>query len=171
MGLPRKRSRRPSLTHGRRDHVFFTDRSIDSDTFCQPIIAAGFRLERFHTHIARPDAPDGEWIRRCAEHGWIGLCGDKKITAKPDEMADVMTSGAAVFVLNVGKRTNHPMMAELFLRTASGIIWFWEHRPHPFIAKVTRPNQPEWDRGQSGSVRMWRTYEEWLANRHRRRLR
>lgn len=169
MASKKRKSRRQSATPELPEHTFFTDRSIDSDTFAQPLIAAGFRLERFHLHLSRPDAPDGDWIRKCANRGWIGLCGDKRISSRPDEMADVMKSGAAVFILNVGKHTNHPLMAELFLRTAERIVWFWENRPRPFIAKVTRPNQQDWALGKAGRVRIWRTFEDWEANRHRRR--
>jgi hypothetical protein len=160
------RSRPRSPTREPPDHVFFTDRSIDSATFADPLIAAGFKLERFPF---RHDAPDEEWIAHCAKRGWIGLSADKKITRRPHEMEAVMESGAALFVLKTTIHTNHQILAENFLRTADAIVRFYQRHPTPFIASVTRPNEKDWQLGKPGTVRMWRTHRNWLDHRHLRR--
>lgn len=151
-----------------RRYEYFTDRSIESDSFSLPLIAAGFTVHRFPF---ADTTEDQVWIAHCASKGWIGLSGDRKITSRPDELAAVMTSGAALFVLKMGRHTNHPLLAENFLRSAAKIVAFFEEHEAPYVAKVTRPNAKDWAAGKPGRVRIWRTYEDWREHRHRRRPR
>lgn len=166
MASIKTRSRRRSRTPEPPDYVFFTDRSIDSATFADPLIAAGFTVQRFPFEH---NTPDEEWIAHCARRGWIGLSADKNITRTPHEMAAVMESGAALFVLKTTTHTNHQILAENFLRTAGAIAEFFERHERPFIASVTRPNDKDWEQGKPGYVRMWRSHEDWLEHRRRGR--
>ena len=166
MASSKTRSRRRSPTREPPDYVFFTDRSIDSATFADPLIAAGFTVQRFPF---KHNTPDEEWIAHCARRGWIGLSADKNITRTPHEMAAVMETGAALFVLKTTTHTNHQILAENFLRTAGAIVEFFERHERPFIASVTRPNDKDWELGKPGHVRMWRSHEDWLEHRRRGR--
>jgi len=165
MGSRSRRSEPPSLTRRLRNYIFFTDRSIDNATFADPIIAAGFTLHRFPF---RQNTSDPKWIKHCAERGWIGVSADRKISKKPHEIDAVMMGGAALFVLRTGKHTNHQILSENFLRTASKIVEFFETHEAPYIASVTRPNAKDWEKGKPGGVRMWRSYEDWRSHRHHR---
>ena len=128
-------------------------------------MAAGFKVQRFPF---KHNTPDERWIAECARRGWIGLSADKNITRTPQEMAAVMESGAALFVLKTTQHTNHRILAENFLRTAGAIIGFFERHERPFVASVTRPNEKDWDLGKPGHVRMWRSHADWLKGRRRR---
>ena len=90
----RKKSKSRSLTHGLRDYAFFAERSLDSPSFVSPLVIAGYTVHRFFEHVNRPDAEDAVWIRYAAERQWVSLTGDKDIGSKPDEIRDVMESGA-----------------------------------------------------------------------------
>lgn len=168
MTSSRTRSGRPSLTPKPPDYVFFTDRSIDSATFADPLIAAGFKVQRFPF---KDNTPDEHWIAECAKRGWIGLSADRNITRTPHELDAVMESGAALFVLKTTTHTNHQILAENFLRTAGAIVAFLERHERPFIASVNRPNDKDWAAGKPGHVRMWRRHRDWLEHRRRRRPR
>lgn len=154
-----------------RNHTYFADRCIDSDTFVAPLLAEGFRVERFGQQDGlRPTEDSDElWIRLAADCGWIGLSCNWRIGQVPEEIDAVMESGLALFVMIFGRNSNHEILAQNFLRTANRIDRFLRRNSAPFIAKVSRPNEKEWNRGKPGSVRMFRDYGTWSANNHRRR--
>ena len=170
MGSKRKRSERRLPTPARPDLVFFVERSLDSSPrFADPLLRAGYRLERFSLHFTDPRTPDPAWIRLCAERGWLALTADRDISSKPEEIDAVMTHGATLYILTSGSGTNHPLLAENLLRTMRLVFAFHRRNKPPFIAKVNRPNARDWEAGKPGSVRIYRTYEDWVANRDRRR--
>jgi PIN like domain len=136
---------------------------LDSDTFVCPLIQAGLQVERFFNHFRDPTTKDVVWIEACAANRWLILTADKDIATVPDEIAAVMTFGAALFILTCGRGTNHSILSENMARTARKILAFHSRNRPPFIAKVNRPNSRAWTAGRPGDVRMFRTYEDWAA--------
>lgn len=169
MASSRRKSDRRSPTPALHDYEFFAERSLDSASFVNPLVAAGLRVHRFFQHVLQPDAEDGIWIKYAAERGWISLTGDRDIGSIPEEIEDVMKCRARVLVLTFGHGTNHPILAENFLRTGSRIASFLRQHRAPYIAKINRPTQENWMLGKPGEIRMYRTHADWLAHRHRRR--
>ena len=52
--------------------VFYIDEDLDSDDFVDPLLAAGFTLQRHRDNFA-PGTADEEWIPEVARRGWYAF--------------------------------------------------------------------------------------------------
>jgi hypothetical protein len=77
--------------------IFFVDRTHGRKKLPNLLKKVGMKVEVHYKHFD-PEAPDDEWIRKCAANGWIIVTGDKAIETDPINLKAVEESGAKVFI-------------------------------------------------------------------------
>ena len=110
--------------------------------------AAGAEVE-IHVDHFRDDFPDEDWLPVVGQRGWIVLTKDRHIRSNQVEIAALLASGAASFVLTAANLTG-PAMAEAFVRARPDMRRFLQKFPPPFVATVS----------SAGKVTMLYTFSE-----------
>jgi hypothetical protein len=77
--------------------IYFVDRTHGHKKLPNLLKKVGMKVEVHYKHFD-PEAPDDEWIPKCAANGWIIITGDKAIETDPINLKAVEGSGAKVFI-------------------------------------------------------------------------
>jgi hypothetical protein len=77
--------------------IYFVDRTHGRKKLPALLTKVGMKVEVHCNHFA-PEAPDDEWIPKCAANGWVIITGDKAIETDPINAKAVEESAAKVFV-------------------------------------------------------------------------
>jgi hypothetical protein len=133
--------------------VYFTDRDLGKQ-FPAILLAAGLSVECHDQHFAAT-TPDEEWLRIVGKRGWVAVTHDKRIRYKPNELAAVMAHQVALLVV-VGY-VPFPILAQSFVATRSRIERFVTRHAPPYIAKVYRASEREYERNplSPGRIELW----------------
>lgn len=171
----KRRSQRRSSTNGQLEPVFFVDADLCSRIFLATLRQAGLVLESHHDHF-REGTPDEVWLEHIGSRGWIALSRNKEIRHNSFQTDRLMQFGTRVFMLIGNPAPGSDFMrclAENFVNTIHRVHRFLEKYEGPFIAKISRPDQapdnPYSRIVRPGNVEMWLSYEQWLADRQKRR--
>jgi hypothetical protein len=77
--------------------IYFVDRTHGRKKLPNLLKKVGMKVEVHYNHFD-PEAPDDEWIPKCAANGWVILTGDKAIETDPINARAVEDSAAKVFI-------------------------------------------------------------------------
>jgi hypothetical protein len=127
--------------------TFFTDRGLGAFDVPNALRAFGLNVEIHKAHF-NSDCEDHVWIESVGRNGWIILTKDKHLRSRQIEVAALMKSNTATFVLANSNATG-PQNAETFIKAMPQIFQFIQRFTRPFMAKIT-PN---------GSVELVLTHE------------
>jgi hypothetical protein len=122
------------------------------------IAQAGLRVERHDDHFG-PTTADVEWISEIGKRGWIAITHNKEIRYNTRERDMVMRAGVPLLML-IGKQ-RHDVLARNFIHSIPRILGFLDQHDPPFIARVYKPSDKEFDEGKPGRVDLWLDYEKW----------
>lgn len=138
--------------------VFFTDRDLGRQ-FPLILREADLSVEPHDNHFPQVTA-DVDWLSVVGERGWVVLTHDRRIRYTRAERDILMRAGVRLFVL-IGQEPT-ARLARNFLNTLPRVRSFLERHVDPFIARIYMARgEGALDRGKSGSVKMWLTWEEW----------
>ena len=90
-----------------------------------------------HKELFAQDSPDGEWIQRVSDEGWIGITRDQNIRRKPNEMSLIRGSKAMICVFTSGN-LSAAMTAEILLKALPKIRQLWNNPERPALYSVHR---------------------------------
>jgi len=93
-------------------------------------------LVEIHKDHFNSTCPDYEWLTAVGQRGWIVLTKDKSFRTRQVEVAALMRSGTATFVLTTGSTTGAQNAAAIVAAIPS-IIQFTRKFPKPFLAQIT----------------------------------
>lgn len=91
--------------------------------------------------------------------GWVALTHNKDIRYNPRERDMVMRARVPLFML-IGKYP-HDILARNLVNTIPSVLHFLEKRKAPFIAKIYKAPEIEFDAGKPGPVNLSLSYKEW----------
>jgi len=150
--------KRPSSSKPPPERIFFTDRDLGR-AIPKALAKAGVHVERHDAHF-EPTTPDTHWLREIGRQGWIALTHNKYIRYNNEERDMVMRAGVPLFML-IGKH-RHDILARNLIQTLPRIHAFLDAHVPPFIARVYRASELDFEQGKPGRVDLWLTYEDWL---------
>jgi len=96
---------------------------------------AGLRVEVHKEHF-NSDCEDHIWLAEVGRRGWIILTKDKQFTSRQIEVAALMKSNTATFVLTSANTTG-PENAAAFVKAIPQMLAFLDRFQRPFLAKIT----------------------------------
>jgi hypothetical protein len=123
------------------------DRCLGCRDVAGALRAAGHRVEVHRDHFAAA-VEDHVWLPAVGKRGWVILSKDKSFRRRQIEIAALMRSQTATFVLTSGNSTS-AQNADAFLKAMPQMLRFVEHVAKPVLAQVTR----------SGAVQLVLTFE------------
>jgi hypothetical protein len=94
-----------------------------------------------HAEHFRAGTPDAEWLAAAAERGWIVVTGDRRADRIPAVRERLRASGAACFVLAVGRRPRLEQAA-LIGRLWARMQQIAEGTPRPFVCVLRADGAP-----------------------------
>lgn len=112
--------------------VFFTDRDLGTK-IPERLRDAGALVEAHDDHFG-PTTTDVEWLQAVSRRGWVVLSKNRRIRYTPLEIAALMESGVACFML-IGKRP-HAELAENLVEALPKVYQFLASHEAPYIAKI-----------------------------------
>jgi hypothetical protein len=124
----------------------------------------GVRVERHDAHFG-PTTPDTEWLREIGKRGWTAITHNKEIRYNTQERDMVMRAGVPLFML-IGKY-RHDVLAANLAHTLPRVFTFLDTHQPPFIARVYRASEADFERGRPGNVDLWLSYADWARMRRR----
>ncbi|MDQ3333327.1 MAG: hypothetical protein M3552_22225 [Planctomycetota bacterium] len=123
----------------------------------------GFTVEVHADHFPATENErelnDSHWLKEVGRRGWVIVSKDQHVHRNQIELAALLSSGSASFILTSGEMTGMDS-ARAFLRAMPSIHRFLTKFPPPFVATVTA----------SGDVKMFLTHSdlikkiEWTEN-------
>ena len=127
--------------------TFFTDRVLGRHDVPESLRRFGLTVEIQQDHF-ESDCEDHVWITEVGKRGWIILTKDKQIRSRQIEIAALMRSDTATFVLT-NANTSGPKNAETFIKAMPKIFELIKRIKKPFLATIT----------PAGDVALARTHE------------
>lgn len=115
--------------------TFFLDNCLGRYVVSDALRNEGYEVELHTDHFAE-DAPDTEWLPEVGKRGWIILTKDNHIHRNQIEIAALLKSATASFVLRAKKATG-AQMAEAYVKALPSIHRFLQKFDKPFVATVT----------------------------------
>jgi hypothetical protein len=82
------------------------------------------------------DAKDEEWLPIIGSKGWVIVTSDRRIWSRQVEIAALLRSGAASFVLTAASATA-AQNADSFLKALPDVLGCLKKFPRPFVAQIT----------------------------------
>ena len=90
-----------------------------------------------HKDLFAQDSPDGEWIQRVSDEGWIGITRDQNVRRKPNEIRLIRASKAMICVFTSGN-LSAAATAEILLKALPKIREYWASSERPALYSVHR---------------------------------
>ncbi len=115
--------------------TFFTDRGLGAFDVPLALRGAGFVVEVHKDHF-NSDCEDHVWIAEAERRGWVILTKDKSFRSRQIEVAALMKSNTATFVLTSSSTTG-PQNAAAFIKAIPKMFEFLRRFQRPFLASVT----------------------------------
>jgi hypothetical protein len=88
-----------------------------------------------HKQLFDSDSPDGEWIARVSDEGWIGITRDKNIRRKPNEIAQIRASRAMICVFTSGN-LSAAATASTLITALPRIYELWRNPIRPVLYSI-----------------------------------
>ena len=115
--------------------TFFVDRCLGCYDVPNALRSAGLRIEVHKDHF-ESRCQDDEWLRAAGQRGWVILTKDKSFRSRQVEVAALMRSAAATFVLTSANTTG-AQNAAAFIAAIPRIGAFLSSFQRPFLAQIT----------------------------------
>jgi hypothetical protein len=132
------RSKKPSaITRLREETTFLLDRTLGRYQCANGLRAGGLKVEIHDDHFVE-DAPDHEWIARCAHEKWVIITGDIWGRGRKEaaQIAAVASGRARVFQLATNDIPSE-LWAQAILKAERKILKILKENKGPFIARIT----------------------------------
>jgi hypothetical protein len=142
----KKRSVASSLSKPPEPPVFFLDRCLGRIIVAEALRTAGAHVE-IHADHFEDDCPDANWLPAVGQRRWVVLTKDRHLRSNQVEIAALLASGTASFVLTAASLTG-AAMASAFAQALPSMLRFLEKFEVPFVATISA----------SGKVRMLYTF-------------
>lgn len=128
--------------------TLFLDKNMGRKRLKEMLESVGLSVEVHHDHFC-PTAPDDEWIKICADKGWIIVTGDKGIESTPINRQAVCDSNAKVFI-TTDTNTRSEVWGAAIILGKDRILEFIKTKSGPFFSTIrktsgqhiTRPRKP-----------------------------
>jgi hypothetical protein len=133
--------------------TFFLDRCLGRTIVAQRLRDAGHAVavhaDVFPSTEHQPEENDSGWLREVGRRGWVILSKDQHVHRNQIELAALLSSGAASFILTAGEMTGIES-ANAFLRAMPSIQKLLTKFTPPFVATITG----------AGDVKMFMTHSD-----------
>ncbi len=115
--------------------TFFVDRCLGCYDVPNALRSAGLRIEVHKDHF-ESRCEDDQWLTEVGKRGWVVLTKDKSFRSRQVEVAALMRSTAATFVLTNANTTGR-QNADAFIAAIPRIAAFLSAFQKPFLAQIT----------------------------------
>jgi hypothetical protein len=90
-----------------------------------------------HKQLFPEDSPDGDWIQRVSDEGWIGITRDQNIRRKPNEIRLIRASKAMICVFTSGNLTA-AVTGTILVTALSRLYERWRSPDRPVLYSLYR---------------------------------
>lgn len=139
--------------------VLFLDRCLGKTVIAEALRARGLQVvthfQQYPQTETDPEPHDADWLREVGSRGWIILSKDKHFDRNQIEIAGLLESGAACFVLTGGNMTGTDM-ADAFLCAMPAIGRMLNKFVPPFVARISRAGAVQMHLTVSGIIKKLR---------------
>jgi hypothetical protein len=115
--------------------TFFVDGCLGCYDVPNALRHAGLRIEVHKDHF-ESRCEDEQWLTAVGNRGWVVLTKDKGFRSRQVEVAALMRSGTATFVLT-NSNTTGPQNAAAFITAIPTMGAFLSTFQRPFLAQIT----------------------------------